>query len=114
MSRGLSFVLDIIHSTAPEKQSILQEDQIQGCVFLTEYLKAEPYDHANHTARYNDWVNKTFLLFISDNDGPNLAWTWANNSKVRIYYFEDAAKRLREWAYVMWDKERVKKWRSPK
>jgi len=101
MSRGPSFMLDIIHAAAPEKQSMLQENQIQGYVFLTEYLQAEPYDHANHTARYNDWVNKTFLPFISDNDGPNLAWTWANNSKVGIYYFKDAAKHLGEWAYVM-------------
>ncbi len=59
MSRGLSFMLDIINAAAPEKQSMLQENQIQGYVFLTEYLQVEPYDHANHTARYNDWVNRT-------------------------------------------------------
>lgn len=54
MSRGLNSVLDVVHAAAPEKQSMLQEkeNQIQGYVFLTEYLQAEPYDHVNRTARY--------------------------------------------------------------
>lgn len=109
MSCGLGFMVDIVHAAAPEKQSMLQENQIQGYVFLTEYLQAEPYDHVNHTARYNEWRNALFLPFIGDHEGPNLAWVWLNKYKVQIFYFEEATTCLREWAYVMWDMERVNK-----
>lgn len=111
MSRGLNFMLDIVHAAAPEKQSMLQEkeNQIQGYVFLTEYLQAEPYDHVNRTARYYEWRNAIFLPFKGDHEGPNLAWALVNRYKVQIFYFEEHTTCLREWAYVMWDMERVNK-----
>jgi len=111
MSRGLSFMLKMIRLAAPERLSVLRKNQNEGYTFLTQCLEAPSYDYFHRTVRYNEWTNEISLRFISDNDGPNFAWTWANSNKVEIFYFKESAKHLREWAYVMWDKERVKKWR---
>ena len=110
MSRGLSFLRDVMSFSTTEQIAMLRENRKETFGFLTMCLEDYPYDYVHRTAQYDRWVDGTDLPFTSDNGGPNAAWTWANDNKPEIYYFREETEPLRKWAYVMWDKERLDRW----
>jgi hypothetical protein len=50
------------------------------------------------------------LLFINDEEGPNVAWVWSHHNKVAFSYFKSFLEGFRECAHVMWDSQQLNQW----
>lgn len=50
------------------------------------------------------------LRFIGDEEGPSAAWVWSHHNRIALCYFESFLQGFHEWAYVMWDSQRLDRW----
>lgn len=110
MSHGLGFLRKISQASTFDQVRILKKKLIDKHFFLTEAMGEEPYGYVFRNAAFHDWMNKMPLRFVDDSSGPNAAWTWSNGDIVELFPFEPSKEDLRQWGYVMWDKERLDQW----
>lgn len=107
MSVGLDFLFKMMKASKSEQLVMLEENRTEEYTFRTACLTARTQDYPSPTLADGQWVVGTSLPFISDEDGPNAAWVWANRGKVEFEYFLESTEPLRDWGYVMWDKKRL-------
>ena len=43
-------------------------------------------------------------------EGPNIGWLWAHHDKFSNKYNDDKGQEFGSWAYMIWDRERLKRW----
>lgn len=111
MSHGLGFLRKISQASPFDQVRMLKKNLIDIHLFLTRAMEEEPYDYVYRTDAFGDWINKLPLRFVDDSSGPNAAWTWSNGDIVELFSFQPPKEGLRQWGYVMWDKERLDRWR---
>ncbi|KAH8808779.1 hypothetical protein F5884DRAFT_381720 [Xylogone sp. PMI_703] len=114
MTLGLSYLRRVIQTPSDsERAHVLANDIRTSYGFLMHALEVEPYDWMYQTEAYDAYADEEPLHFESDDDveGPNAAWAWANGYKAEIWYFRPGRKNVRKWAYVMWDVDRLRRWK---
>lgn len=109
MFLGLPFLYRLLCISSHEQRSDVISDHIStGAPFLASALTELSYQSTFHRGDdYDGRQSGEELTFINDREGPNLAWTWAIDNKVRADYYNSFASDWRAWAYVMWDRERL-------
>ena len=110
LTLGLVFLHTLIKASHEVQMRMLQENSATSWSWLSSTLEEEPRDMDNlmDDAR----ASETTLEFErdSDKDCPNAAWTWSTGHEFKICYYDPYKKGLRQWGYVMWDKERLDEW----
>ena len=110
LTLGLGFFHTLIKAFHEVQMRMLRENSGLSWSWLSSTLEEEPRDMDNlmDDAR----PSETTLEFQrdSDKDCPNAAWTWSTGHETKIYYYHPYKEGLRQWGYVMWDKERLDGW----
>jgi hypothetical protein len=112
MRGGLPFLYQVLSTSSVVQRSLLLLDRLTyDQWFLTQALNEEPLDSVYQTDKNAAADAGQELLFESDSlHRPNAAWTWSTDDKLCVFYFRRHTATFREWAYVMWDHERLKDW----
>ncbi|KAL5316917.1 hypothetical protein ACEPPN_015969 [Leptodophora sp. 'Broadleaf-Isolate-01'] len=52
------------------------------------------------------------VFFIDEDSGPEYAWRWGRSYEENVLLFDATpqARKLRKWAYVMWDRSTLDRW----
>jgi hypothetical protein len=111
----ISYGVDLMHQlnralTVEDKRAVIEENLTSDYPDLLEAFQEQParaiyFSEDNGAPEEGDE-----LRFISEEEGPNAGWVWSRQNKVAFWYFEYHREGLREWAYVMWDLERLDQW----
>jgi len=96
--------------TVEDKRAVIEDNLTYEYRFLVEALEEEPARVIYLSEDIEGPQEGDELHFIGEEEGPNAAWVWSHHSKVALWYFESPREGLREWAYVMWDSERLNQW----
>jgi hypothetical protein len=115
-SRGLLFLKTMTTSPSIRRRAkTIAEHLDDGKVHTDNIgiaLLRTPYDEIHPIERHLAYMSRKKISFDGDQARKcNAAWLWANDYKTEIYYYKPKDKSLRRWAYVMWDIERLQKWK---
>jgi hypothetical protein len=113
MFQGLEFFWNFVKASSEDKVKIIIDNLYHGRSMLTKALCEEPVDYVFPIDTYAAYEALEDLRFHGDNDihGPNAAWPWSRHYKVEVFYFQTFAASFRRWGYVMWDFERLERWK---
>jgi hypothetical protein len=101
VSLGLPFLERLLDAPSTrQKALILEGNLLNGFNQLEDAFSDHPY----HRVYPIDFTED------SDVNVPNAAWPWSINNKIIPYQFKVHKRRLKEWAYVMWDYVRLEDW----
>jgi hypothetical protein len=110
MALGLPYLRRVLDTSTKQKALILEGYLLNQTPQLKYALEADPHDWVYPTYLHFAAGKRQELLFRNDSDAnePNAAWPWSTNNKIHIHRFEDHKQPIRDWAYVMWDYDRLK------
>lgn len=117
MSLGLPFLQRVLQATTiASRAKVLKNHLWDGCEFLTHALNTESYDSMGFETDANTaWEAGESIEFPEGGDdladGMNAAWPWSTGYKAEVLYFQPEKEGLRGWAYVMWDRARLERWK---
>lgn len=75
-------------------------------------MRVECYDEWHSTKKFKACVQGQEISFDGDEVRKyNAAWPWACKYKSEVRYNQPSNRSLRKWAYVMWDIDRLERWK---
>ncbi|KAL2831313.1 hypothetical protein BJY01DRAFT_254324 [Aspergillus pseudoustus] len=118
LSRGLNHIQRFLDADSPEERhSLLSDKQNRKSHMaffsdilrdINEFEQSEPLKDLT-AAEEQELVRQP--LYSDPDTGPELVWRWAHqNQECSQFVFSLSQAPLREWAYVMWDQQRLEGW----
>ncbi|KAL2789051.1 hypothetical protein BJX66DRAFT_246502 [Aspergillus keveii] len=118
LSRGLNHIQRFLDADSPKKRHRLlsaNQNRQSHRAFLSNILREfnefeQPEPLKDLTATAEELLVRQ-PLYPDPDTGPELVWRWAHqNQACSQFVLSRSQAPLREWAYVMWDHQRLEGW----
>jgi hypothetical protein len=117
LSRGLAYLRGLIQTWTSEERQVHLEDE-ESLVATFDFLGTRLHSASSGDDRVladiqpeeeKDYISPP--LFQDVDSGPEDAWRWAHAAESPgDWVYARRQSPLREWGYVMWDRERLDAW----
>ena len=110
-SLGFPFVRSLLNASPDLQKYIIVKSDHDFRWGLTKFLVPRSPDLGIFEDEYASWLSKRLLESEGDDlQKRNLAWLWAHRNRPDASYCWRCNRDVRDWGYVFWDSDRLRRW----